>query len=155
MKRNAILFLVALFLLPALTFGCKANYATPTIMPPLDTGGPAIRVDLIQDDFNAQAHIVKDIEVTRPAKLIVSLYSNPTTGFSWGESANITNTSVMEQASHKYVAPQTDVVGAGGKDVWVFDSKQAGNATIDFSYGRPWEGGEKGFWTVTLNVTVK
>jgi len=141
MKRNAILALVALLLLPVLALGCG--------------GGETSTLELTYDDFTAQAHIVRDIEITRPAKLSVSLYANPTTGYQWAESANITNPGVMAQASHKYLAPQTNLVGAGGKDVWTFNAKEAGTTAISFSYGRPWAGGEKDTWTVTLNVTVK
>ncbi|RJQ38581.1 MAG: hypothetical protein C4555_04860 [Dehalococcoidia bacterium] len=155
MKKRITLTLATLLLLPVLVLGCGSNEPATPEVPPLNGGEPAKTLELTDDDFTAQAHIIKDIELTRPGSLIVSLYANPSTGFSWAESANITPAGVIEQVSHEYVTPGTDAVGAGGKDVWVFDSKETGSAAIGFSYSRPWEGGEKDVWTVTLNVTVK
>jgi len=149
LKKNTILILITLLLLPVMALGCQSKG--------LDTGEPAVILELTYDDFTAQPNITRDIEITRPKSLTVTLYSNPTTGFQWGEVAVISQSNIIEQVSHNFVEPQVSrgVVGAPGKDVWVFDSKAAGNATIKFSYGRPWEGGEKDTWTVTLNVTVK
>ena len=145
MKRHAGLVLVAILLLPVLALGCQGG------------SQPAVTLELTYDDFTAQTHITKDVEITRPGSLIMTLYSNPSTGFGWGESANVTPAGIIEQVSHNFVTPQSsgDIVGAGGKDVWVFDSKEAGSTTINFAYSRPWEGGEQNIWTVTLNVTVK
>jgi predicted secreted protein len=47
------------------------------------------------------------------------------------------------------------MVGAAGKDVWTFNSKAAGTTAIKFSYSRPWDGGEKDTFTLTINVNVK
>jgi len=64
-----------------------------------------------------------------------------------------------DEFSHNFVEPQAvgevQVVGAPSKDVWVFDSKTPGAATISMSYSRPWEGGEKELWTYTMTVTVE
>ena len=127
-------------------------------MPALDGGREAVMVELSCDDFASRKHITKEIEVIRPGSLIVSLCSNPTTGFQWGE-AVVSETNVIVEQSHNFVEPQSGgdepIVGAPGKDVWVFDSQKAGTSVISMSYGRPWEGGEKDEWTLTLNVTVK
>src|SRR4030042_3569831 len=142
MKRTLIVGLVSILLLPLLMIGCN------TEEPPAKT------IELTIDDFTAQNNICKDIELIRPGSLIVNLGSNPTTGYQWGE-AEI-SAPVVEQVSRNFVAPEdTGVVGAGGKDVWVFDSKEAGTATIKMSYGRPWESGEKDTFTLMINVTVK
>jgi predicted secreted protein len=47
------------------------------------------------------------------------------------------------------------MMGAPGTDVWVFDAKAAGTATITFSYARSWEEGTPATYTLTVNVTVK
>lgn len=158
MKRNLIFILATILLLQGLVFGCQTEEPATPEVPALNGGEPAVTVELSYDDFTAEAHITKDVEVNQPGSLIVTLYSNPTTGFQWGETAEVSQTEVIEQISHEFVEPQASgeaLAGAPGKDVWVFDSKQAGSATVKFSYGRPWEGGEKDEWTVTLNVTVK
>ena len=155
MKKTLIFGLVSILLLPLLMIGCNTEEPpATTTMPPITSGQEAKTIELTLDDFTAQNNIVKDIELIRPGSLIVSLGSNPTTGYQWGE-AEI-SAPVVEQVSRNFVAPEdTGVVGAGGKDVWVFDSKETGTATIKMSYGRSWEGGETGTFTLTINVTVK
>ncbi len=155
MKKILIFSLISILLLPALFIGCTAETPTPSVSPT----PAATTIEISTDEFTAQNHVVKMVELTLPGSLIVSLGSNPTTGFQWAGSANISDPSVIGQASHNFVEPQasgeTPVVGAPGKDVWAFNSLKAGSANISLSYGRPWEGGEKDVWTLTLNVTVK
>jgi predicted secreted protein len=162
MKKIIAVCLASVILLPLLIMGCNKEETTPTTtptgVPALNGGQEAKMVELTIDDFAAQKNMVKDIELIRPGSLIVTLQSNPTTGFQW-EEAVISNTAVIEQVSHNFVEPQAEgdepVVGAPGKDVWVFDSTAAGTTTIKMGYGRPWEGGEKDEFTLTINVTVK
>jgi inhibitor of cysteine peptidase len=163
MKRIIAVCLASVILLPLLMLGCNKEETTPattpaTTVPALNGGQEAKQIELTLDDFTAQKNMVKDIELIRPGSLIVTLGANPTTGFQWGE-AEISDTAIVTEASHNYVEPQSGsdepVVGAPGKDVWVFDSTAAGTATIKMSYGRPWEGGEKDEVTLTINITVK
>ena len=153
--KKGVLRVAFSLLLVLLLLGCKQEAAPETNVPPLHGGQEAQMIELSEDDFAAQNHITKDVELIRPGSLIVSLGANPTTGFQWGE-AEISDTKVVAEQSHVYVPPQTDgsLAGAPGKDVWVFDSEQAGKATIKMSYSRPWEGGGKDAWTLTINVTV-
>ena len=107
------------------------------------------------DEFTEDAHITREIEITYPGSLIVSLCSNPTTGFQW-EEVKIGDEAVIYQYEHNFVSPEaTGVVGAARKDVWTFKSLKAGITTISFDYSRPWEGGEKSEWTLKLTVVVK
>jgi inhibitor of cysteine peptidase len=152
MKRAIVLGLIAALLLIAV--GCGATATTPiTTVPPLHGGEEAKTIELTADDFAADAHPVRDIELVIPGSLIVTLAANPTTGYSWSENATI-SAPVVNQSSYVYVAPTTDAVGAPGKAVWVFDSEQTGAGTISFSYARPWESVPP-TWTLTVNVTVK
>jgi inhibitor of cysteine peptidase len=154
MKKALLLVLLSILLLPLILAGCKKTEAE--IIAPADNSGAKARiVEVILDEFTAQNNMVKDVELTSPDSLVVKLGANPTTGYDW-EEAVISNTGVMTQASRDYIGPtDTNVVGAGGTDAWTFESKAAGTTTIKFSYSRPWEGGEKGIYTLTINVTVK
>lgn len=158
MKKAIVFGLISVLLVPLLVVGCKQEEPPAPEMPALNGGQEAKMIELTVDDFMAQNHITRDIELIHPGSLIVSLGANPTTGFQWGE-AEISEPSVTSEASHNFVEPQAGgeepKVGAPGKDVWVFDSQKAGVATIKMSYSRPWEGGEKDEWTLTINVTVK
>ena len=165
MKKAVLSGLVFILMLPLFVIGCQQ--VEPTTQPtPSDTpainGGQETKIDISTDEFMAQNHIVRNIEITHPGSLIVSLGSNPSTGYQWDEEAAIARLIkgevIIEQVSHEYVEPQDvpeSVVGAAGKEVWVFDTKATGTTTLEFTYSRPWEGGEKGEWTLRIDLTIK
>lgn len=139
-------------LLLLLAIGCDKSSATTepatsAVIPEVQT------IDITLDDFNIENNIVKHIDLPKNGSLIIKLGSNPSTGYQWSQ--NMQNTTIKE-VSHDYLSPEeTKVVGAGGIDVWVYDSIDTGSAILKFSYGRPWEGGEKDTYTLTINITVK
>jgi len=121
-------------------------------------GSSAKSVEVSCDDFSASKNITKQLEVKAGDTFTVILCSNPTTGFSWSETAKISNSGVVEQADHKFNAPASEtppLAGAPGKEVWTFKALKSGTSTISMEYGRPWEGGEKAEWTFELTVVVK
>lgn len=156
MRKVSIASAILILLLSLMIIGCKSRQSPETTVPPLHGGEEAKVIELSTDDFMAQNHITKNIELIRPGSLIVSLGSNPTTGFEWSD-AEISNSAAVSVQSFVYVLPQAEgpTAGAPGKNVWVFDSQQPGTSTIKMSYSRPWEGGEKDEWTLTINVEVK
>ena len=113
-------------------------------------------VDVSCDDFMANNHISKEVQIAVDGTLTVTLCSNPTTGFSWSETAQISDQTVLQQTSHESVSPEdTGMVGAPGQEVWTFKTLEKGTAKVSMEYSRPWEGGEKGEWTYEITVTVK
>ena len=156
MKKRYLVLTIVLISLAVISIltGCNDEEKDTDSMPALHGGQEAKMIELSTDDFATSNHIVKNIDLIQPGSLIVSLGANPTTGFEWQDVVIDDNTVIIEQ-SHNYVPPQTDVVGAPGKDVWVFDSQKAGETIIKMSYSRPWEGGEKDEWTLTISVSVK
>jgi inhibitor of cysteine peptidase len=156
MKKTVILILLAVFLVPVLIMSCSKTNTTATT-PVKETK----TIDISIDEFSAQNHITRSVELTNPGSLTVTLGSNPTTGYQWGENPILTTAGkdpILSQLSHEFVAPKSDgevAAGAPGKEVWVFDSLKTGSSAISFSYGRQWEGGEKDTWTLAINVTVK
>jgi len=105
-------------------------------------------------------HISKEAKVAVGDSFTVTLCSNPTTGFQWLESAQISDQTVLEQVDHKFVPPEAkddrpSPPGTGGKEVWTFKALKKGTSTISMEYSRPWEGGEKRAWTFLLTVTVR
>jgi len=116
---------------------------------------PVTSLDISCDDFRAQQHISKEVTAAVGDSFTVALCSNATTGFQWSESAQISDSTVVQQTDHKFVSPDTELVGAPGKEVWTFKGLKKGTSTISLEYSRPWEGGEKGEWALNLNVVVK
>jgi inhibitor of cysteine peptidase len=143
MKRTIVFGLITVLLLPLLVIGCTGE-------PP----GPG-SVVLTTNDFTADNHIKKTIEVSQGNSLTIDLSANPSTGYQWSENTEISDAAVIRQVDHNYISPETSTIGAPGKEVWVFDCMETGKSTIKLSYGRPWEEGEQNTWTLTVNVIVK
>ncbi len=106
------------------------------------------------DEFSQGKNISKQITIADGTELVVNLASNPATGFRWTQAA-IDTPSVLTQADSKYVAPETNALGAGGTQVMTFKASAKGTTTVKMDYSRPWEGGEKAEWTFALTVTVR
>ena len=115
-------------------------------------------VEVSCDEFASDNNTSSELEVEVGELLMVTLCSNPTTGFSWSETANISDASILEQVSHEYIAPQSgqsSQTGAAGQEVWVFKALEEGTTTVYMEYSRPWQGGEEAIWTFELTVTVE
>ncbi len=114
-----------------------------------------VKIELGYEDFEGQPHYSGSVEIGIGGKLTVVLYSNGSTGFSWSESAQISDQSVLQQTSHTFLPPESDRTGAGGKEVWTLKALRPSMSTLYLEYGRPWEGGEKKVWTFNLTVLVE
>ncbi len=106
------------------------------------------------DEFAKQANMAREVRVPAGSTLNVTLCSNPTTGFSW-EEAKIADAATLQQASRESKEPASNAIGAAGSEVWSFRALAKGKTTVSFAYSRPWEGGEKGVWTLELTVVVE
>ena len=127
------------------------------VLPLLCVGCGSSAVSVTCDEFSKQKDIVKDLTVSADAAFSVTLCSNGTTGFQWGEQTQIGDPQVLQQTSYKVVAADNTggKVGVPGTEVWNFKALKAGTSTIYVEYSRPWQGGEKAVQTFKLNVTVK
>jgi inhibitor of cysteine peptidase len=127
-------WLVALFVIVLLTGGCS-----PT-----------------QVQIN-QAHNGVQKELTRGQILLVTLDSNPTTGYSW-QVAEV-NPAVLRQSGDAEYKPQSASdpprVGAGGTETFRFEAANAGATTLKLVYQRPWEKDVAPLLTYTVQVTVR
>jgi inhibitor of cysteine peptidase len=104
----------------------------------------------------------KSLEFTDPSvpivvnsgdEFVIVLDSNPTTGYSWAV-AGQTDPRVVEIVGSNYVAPDTELVGAPGKDYWTFKAAGKGNTSITLEYGRPWEQDQPPADQMTFQVEV-
>ena len=70
--------------------------------------------------------------------LIVSLPSNPTTGYRW----NLREVSAEQLKSlgpEVFSSPKSDVIGGDGLSTWRFEAAEAGSGRLYLTYQRPWE----------------
>jgi inhibitor of cysteine peptidase len=126
--------------------GCSASTSAPA--------PESVTVDVSCDEFGEQPEQTRDVTVEAGSTLTVALCANPTTGFQWEEIA-VDDPDVVEQADRGYQAPDSDALGASGREVWTFRAPEVGQTTLASTYGQPWEGGIKEEWTFTLAVTVE
>jgi predicted secreted protein len=89
----------------------------------------ALSVDISSSD--------KTVTLASGGTLTVTLESNITTGYSWNETSEISDLTVMQQTDHKYQPPATVAVGAGGTEIWNFKALKEGTSTITMRYRRP------------------
>ncbi len=99
----------------------------------------------------------KEVTVAVGDSLIVTLESNPSTGFSWALADN-SDERVLQQVDHEFVPPETTgtpVPGQGGEEVWTFRALKEGTSTISMEYIRPWEEDAEPAETFGLTVVVE
>jgi len=121
-----------------------------------DTPAREARIEIAIDEFEAEKDIAREVEIAEGGTLTLMLGSNPTTGFSWPEAADIADPTVLQQTGSEIQPAQAQgMVGAPGAQAWTFKALKKGTTTLSLDYSRPWEGGEKGVWTFELTVTVR
>ncbi|MFC2012963.1 protease inhibitor I42 family protein [Chloroflexota bacterium] len=115
-------------------------------------------VEITCDEFSTNHHFNQALEVRAGEIFEVKLCSNPSTGFQWSEGSQISDTIVLKQEKHEFVGLESEPPpppGTPGQEIWTFKALKQGSSTIYLEYSRPWEGGEKGEWTLTVDVIVK
>ncbi|MGM0365840.1 MAG: protease inhibitor I42 family protein [Actinomycetota bacterium] len=82
----------------------------------------------------------KTIEINEGISLVITLESNPTTGYNWVIS-EYSSTPGLELISQDYKQSIRDrkLVGAGGVQVFTFKAENKSNNTIILNYEREWE----------------
>jgi len=109
-----------------------------------DNGGPSI-VNVSESG--------KQIILSPGDSLVVTLDSNPSTGFAWSISG-ITDEAVIDDVGNEFVGADTGMIGAGGQEVWTFQAGDKGTSTIEMQYSRSWETGVEPAATFSVTVVV-
>lgn len=123
--------------------GCGADTDLPA-------GVTSEEVSLSAKDSGGQ------VEVDVGQVLVLTLESNPTTGYSWevvdaeGSVLRQTGEPEFEAASESDPAP----LGAGGVEVFRFEAVGAGETRLELVYHRPWEEGVEPLETFSVQVVV-
>ncbi len=88
--------------------------------------------------------------------LVVTLPSNPSTGYSWTISTAPDGAVLTQNGELTYAATNPDVVmpGSGGTETVRFTATTAGTTMIVLDYRRPWETDVPPVDTVTIDITV-
>ena len=116
---------------------------------------PAAAVTIDCDAFTATPNATAAVDAPAGSAVIVSLCSNPSTGFRWEDPVS-SDPSIAGVGGWTYVAPaDASQPGAAGTEELTFVAGATGHATVTASYGQPWDGGQKDAWTLTLDIAVR
>jgi len=85
-------------------------------------------------------------------EIVVTLESNVTTGFAWQLETEPAS-EVLDTVSSKYLAPDTELVGAGGEEIWRFVATGEGTTHVGMRYAR--SSGETAGEPFDLTVVVQ
>ena len=95
----------------------------------------------------------KQITLSPGDSLVVTLDSNPSTGFSWSISG-ISDEDVIDEVGSEFQGSDSGMIGAGGQEIWTFQASDKGTSTIDMQYSRSWETGVEPAATFSVTVVV-
>jgi inhibitor of cysteine peptidase len=96
------------------------------------------------------------VELVPGESLVLTLESNPTTGYSW-QLVEV-DEAVLKPKGEPEFKPSSGsegLVGAGGEEVFRFDAAGSGRTTLSLAYARPWEKDTPPLKTYTITVVVK
>jgi len=113
-----------------------------------------LAVTVTCDQFAALGNITEGVNVVAGDTFTVTLCSNPTTGFSWVEGAQIADPTVLQQVSHEFVAPAGGLAGEPTKDVWTFKALKTGQTTASMAYSQSEVGETHVAWNFILTATA-
>jgi len=110
-----------------------------------------MEVDVDEKDADSQ------VELEQGQILVVTLESNPTTGYRWEQVES--QESYLEQMGEAEFKPsqtgEPPLVGAGGWEIFRFKAISAGQMTLQLVYHRSWEEGVEPLKTFSLQVVVR
>lgn len=78
------------------------------------------------------------LTLQRGQMLIVSLTSNPTTGYRW-HLRDVTTDQLKSLGPEVFSSPKSDVIGGDGLSTWRFEATGTGSGRLYLTYQRPWE----------------
>ena len=131
---TAVLTVIAIFAIAGTVAAASADNNGPSVVNVTESG--------------------KQIELAPGDSLVVTLDSNPSTGFAWSISA-ITDEGVINDVGSEFVGADTGMMGAGGQEVWTFEALDEGTSTIEMQYSRSWETSVEPAGTFNVTVVVK
>jgi inhibitor of cysteine peptidase len=96
----------------------------------------------------------RTLELAAGQILVVSLDSNPTTGYGW-EVSEIDGALLAQAGEPEYVQGGAEgMVGAGGMETYRFVASGSGQTTLTLIYHRAWEKGVAPIDTFSVDVVV-
>ena len=137
---------------PAQTFKLTVEVEGAAAAPATDTkaASAAAKAEVLLNDKDNG----KTVKVAVGGAVILSLESNPTTGFSWTKVDKVDKDILkLEKNDYMQKANPNGLVGVGGTTVIVYRALKKGKAKIDLTYMQPWEPDSQ--YNTNYSVTVE
>ncbi|KAF5087098.1 protease inhibitor I42 family protein [Methanoculleus horonobensis] len=153
-KSICSVLVAGLLVMCLLGAGCTSQpteEGTPTATPTaaettaVPTATPAAAYAFNETNANETVAVPAGSEIT------ISLDENPTTGYEW----NVTSSTGLEYVNDTYIAPETELVGAGGVHVWQYLAAEPGSAEFSAIYKRSWEETTGNETTFSMAFTIE
>ena len=127
-----------------------ATPATDT-KPAADAKSAAAKEVRLNDGDNG-----KSVKVAAGGTVVLTLETNPTTGFSWTKVDKV-DTSILklERNDYRQNANPAGMVGVGGRTTIVYRALKPGKAKIDLTYMQPWEPDSEFITKYSVTVEVE
>jgi len=109
---------------------------------------PIKQINLTAADKDSQ------VEVKVGGQIIITLDSNPSTGYNW-ETKDLDTTMFEQVGDPTFTISDPGLVGSGGTLTLTFKALKAGTTALTLVYHRPWETGIDPIDTFEVTVTVK
>lgn len=94
------------------------------------------------------------IETKVGNKFKIELKSNPSTGYQWQLEKPL-DKNFVKLVSSNYFHSNTPLIGAGGKEVWVFKAIKKGETVISLKYVRSWEVNQPAAENIEYLIKIK
>ena len=96
---------------------------------------------MVSGSFAADNTIIpiqdKQIKVGVNESFVISLESNPSTGYTWIDPSY--DSEFLNLTDSQYIPPRIPMCGAPGVQKYTFQALQPGETSIVFKYKRPWD----------------
>lgn len=118
--------------------GALAPSATATM---LSQGAvPTVAVSVTCNQFDLNPNASRTVTMLKNAQVLLTLCTDPTTGYRWEETPAITDPAVLAQASHELniptPTPNSPFIIVPAKESWTFKAVRAGTADVVMTYTR-------------------
>ena len=112
----------------------------------LNPGSPA-QMNLTQADNG------RSVELSPGEVLVLSLESNPTTGYTWEIDKN--DSAILQPLGEPGFTPESKAMGAPGQQVFRFKAAAHGQTSLTLIYHRSWEKDVPPAQTFSIEVVVR
>ena len=143
---------LAVLALATILFGCQTTQKQETVVSApyiKDNGASAQTSKPASQQYDAlsgatpvdvsEADNGKEVTLPLGELLVITLESNPTTGYMWIVTKQDTESLLLVKKELVTNTSDSGLVGAGGHEVLMFTARKKGQTSLQLEYRRPWE----------------